>query len=253
MNLHRVLPAVVVIFAFLAAGAALFLILSHPPPAAKAELQSTLHSLDAAISAGAFPTARDLLEGMKYLPSNEDDLLRLLKRAFEVDSASGDYATMSRLGLKALSTAGRSPRIRAITVFACLRSGRLAEAEKVIARGSLSEPAGDLLRGEAVLKRGGKWAPADPLYRDLLALEQKQAPKAFAEAAYRTGDARLSLDAALLSMQTGSIAQAQLIAAGELGDAAFDEPAAGVFYDGGDFTAAIRSAEAARCRPPRPR
>ena len=147
---------------------------------------------------------------------------------------------MSRLGLKALSTAGRSPRIRAITVFACLRSGRLAEAEKVIARGSLPEPAGDLLRGEAVLKRGGKWAPADPLYRDLLALEQKQAPKAFAEAAHRTGDARLSLDAALLSMQSGSIAQAQLIAAGELGDAAFDEPAAGVFYDGGDFTAAIR-------------
>jgi len=240
VDLRRVVPAVVVIFVFLAAGAALFLILSPAPPAAKAELQSVLHSLDAAISAGAFPTARDLLEGMKSLPSTEDDLLRLLKRAFQVSSVSSDYDTMSRLSLKALSTAGGSPRIRAIAVFACLRSGRLAEAEKVIARGSLPAPAGDLLKGEAVLKRGGKWEPADPFYRDFLGLEHTQAPEAFAAAAHRTGEARLLLDAALLAMQSGGAAQALRIAGGGLGEAAFDEPAAAISYDGGDFNTAIQ-------------
>ena len=240
MDLRRVVPAVTVIFAFLAAGAALYLILGPAPPAEKSELQSVLHSIDAAISAGAFPTAREILEGMKSLPSAEDDLLRLLKRAFEVSSASGDYGTMSRLGLKALSAAGGSPRIRAIAVLACLRSGRLAEAEKVIARGSLPAAAGDLLKGEAILKRGGKWEPADPFYRDLLGLEQAQTLEAFAAAADRTGDARLSLDAALLAMQYGRAAQARSIAGGRLGDAAFDEPAAAIAYDGGDYNTANR-------------
>jgi len=240
VDLRRVVPAVVVIFAFLAAGAALFLILIPAPPKARSELQSVLHSLDAAISAGAFTAARDLLEGVKTLPTTEDDLLRLLKRAFEVGSATGDYGMMSRFSLKALATAGGSPRIRAITVFACLRSGGLADAEKVIARGPLPAPAGDLLKGEAVLTRGGKWEPADPVYRDLLALEHTQAPDAFAAAAHHTGDARLSLDAALLAMQSGSAAQAQRIAEGELGAAVFDEPAAAIFYDGGDFKTAIQ-------------
>ncbi|MFI5367398.1 MAG: tetratricopeptide repeat protein, partial [Spirochaetia bacterium] len=240
MDLRRVLPAVIVIFAFLAAGAALYLILSPAPAAKKSELPSLLRTLDAAISAGAFSTARDLLEGMKSLPSAEDDLLRLLKRAFEVSSASGDFGMMSRFGLKALSAAGGSPRIRAIAVLACLRSGRLAEAEKAIATGPLPGADGDLLKGEAILKRGGKWEPADPFYRDLLGLEQKQTPEAFAAAAHRTGDARLSLDAALLAMQSGSTAQAHSIAAGALGDTAFDEPAAAMAYDGGDFKTAIQ-------------
>jgi Flp pilus assembly protein TadD len=240
MDLRRVVPAVTVIFALLAAGAALYLILSPAPQAEKIELQSKLHSLDAAISAGAFPVAREILEEMKNLPSAEDDLLRLLKRAFEVSSASGDYGTMSRLGLRALSAAGGSSRIRAIALFACLRSGRLAEAEKVIARGSLPAPAGDLLKGEALLKREGKWEPADPFYRDLLGLEQEQALEAFAAAADRTGDARLSLDAALLAMQYGRAAMARSIAGGRLGDAAFDEPAAAIGYDGGDYNTAIQ-------------
>ena len=240
MDLRKLIPAVVVVFAFLAAGAALYLILSPAPPAKQGELQAVLRALDAAISAGALPTARDMLEGMKSLPSTEDDLLRLLKRAFEVSSASGDYGTMSRLGLKAVSAAGGSARIRAITVLACLRSGRLAEAERMIARGALPAGAGDLLRGEAILKRGGKWEPADPLVRELLALEQTQTIEAFTSAAHHAGDTRLWLDAALLAMESGSTAKAQSIAGSNLGDAVFDEPAAAISYDGGDFKTAVQ-------------
>jgi Flp pilus assembly protein TadD len=238
-DLRKLVPVVVVIFAFLAAAAALYLIWNPAPPPRQSDFQSVLQSLDAAIAAGALSTARDLLDGIKSVPSREDDLLRLLKRAFEVSSASGDYRAMSRLSLMALSAAGGSARIRAIAALADLRTGRLAEAEKVLARGSLPVATGDLLRGEAILKRGGKWAPADPLYRDLLFLEQKQSPEAFADAARRTGDARLALDAALLEMESGRVAAAQSIAGSELGDAAFDEPAAAISYDSGDFKTAI--------------
>jgi Flp pilus assembly protein TadD len=176
---------------------------------------------------------------MKNLPSTEDDLLRLLKRAFEVSSASGDYSAMSRLGGKAISAAGGSARIRAIAALSYLRSGRLADAEKVIGRGSLPVKTGDLLRGEAILKRGGRWEPSDSFFRELLSLEQKKDPEPFAAAALRTGDKRLSLDAALLAMESGSLGKAQSFAGSDLGDATFDEPAAAISYDGGNFKAAI--------------
>lgn len=235
---RRLVPAVIVIFALLAVGAAVFLILS-PAPRGNSDFLSSLPSLDSAIAAGALSTARDLLDGMKDLPSTEDGLLRLLKRAFEVSSASGDYSTMSRLGGKAIAIAGGSARIRALAVLAYLRSGRLAEAEKVIAGGSLPADTGDLLRGEAILMRGGKWASSRPPYRDLLSLEQKKDPEPFAVAADRTGDKRLSLDAALLAMESGSVARAQGIVGTDLSDAAFDEPAAGISYDAGDFKTAL--------------
>ena len=61
----------------------------------------------------------------------------------------------------------------------------------------------------------------------------------FAEAALRTGDTRLSLDAALLAMQEGSRAQALQIVRRDLGDAAFDEPAAAIAYDAGDLSGAL--------------
>jgi Flp pilus assembly protein TadD len=109
----------------------------------------------------------------------------------------------------------------------------------VIVKGSLPAAEGDSLRGEAILRRGGKWDAGEPLYRDLLALEQKQTTEAFAAAARRTGDARFSLDAALLAMESGSAAKAHGIAGSELGDAVFNEPAAAISYDGGDFRTAI--------------
>ncbi len=236
---RRLIAAVAVVFAFLAAAAALYLILNPAPPVPQSDFLSTLRSLDAALDAGALSTAQDLLDGIRSLPAGEDDLLRLLKRAFEAGSASGDYRAMSRLGLMALSAAGGSARIRAAAALACVRAGRLAEAEKVIARGSLPAETGDLIRGETVLKRGRKWKPAEPLYRDLLSLDESQSPEVYADAARRTGDARLSLDAALLAMKSGNLERAKDIAGTGLGEPAFDEPAALISYDGGDFRSAI--------------
>jgi predicted Zn-dependent protease len=236
-DLRRLVTAVAVIFTLLAVGAVLYLIVSPAPPARHSDFPSTLRSLDAAISAGALSTARDLLDGITNLPSTEDELLRLLKRAFEVSAATSDYQAMSRLSLTALSAVGGSARIRAIAVLACLRSGRVAEAERVMR--SLPRGTGDLLRGEVILTRGGKWEPSDPFYRELFTLERTQSSGAFAAAARRAGDARLSLDAALLAMESGSAADALRIAGSELGDPAFDEPAAAIAYDGGDFETAI--------------
>jgi Flp pilus assembly protein TadD len=55
----------------------------------------------------------------------------------------------------------------------------------------------------------------------------------------RIGDTRLSLDAALLHMEAGSAGKAETIAQADLRDAAYDEPAAAIAWDAGDFPAAI--------------
>ena len=235
---RKLVPVVIVILALLAAGAAVFLVLS-PAPRGYSDTRPILRSLDSAIAAGALSTARDLLDGMTNLPSTEEDLLSLLKRAFEISSASGNYSTMSRLGGKALALAGGSARIRALAVLAYLRGGRLSEAEKAMAGGALPADTGDLLRGEAVLRRGGAWAASSPLYHDLLSLEHKKDPEQFAAAAVRTGDKRLWLDAALIAMESGGLGRAQRIVNTDLGEASFDEPASGLLYDGGDFETAL--------------
>ena len=100
-GLRTLVPAVAAACALLAAGAALYLILSPAPPPKEDELQSTLRMLDAALSAGALPAARNILDGIRILPSAENDLLRILKRAFEASTASGDYGITSRLALRA--------------------------------------------------------------------------------------------------------------------------------------------------------
>ena len=70
-------------------------------------------------------------------------------------------------------------------------------------------------------------------------LESNRSPAVYASAALRTGDRGLSLDAALLHMTQGSPAAAGLIVQSALVDAPFDEPAAFILYDAGDFEAAL--------------
>ena len=209
-------------------------------------------TIDVAIAGGYLGTARDALEGIRALPSDQGDLLRVLKRAFEVSRATGDYRLMSAMGEKAIAARGSSPQVRAVAAYAFLRADRRALAEKTLARGRLPPEIGAHLAGEQILRRGGAWAGADNLTRDLLALERKTDPEAYVSAALRLGDARLSLDAALLHMESGSPGKAQTIAQEDLRDAAFDEPAAAIAWDAGDFPIAIeRLSRLATARPER--
>ena len=236
--MRRIALAALIVASLLAAGSALFLFL-RPSQGKSADVQASLAAIDSAIAGGYLGTARAALEGMRALPSDQGDLLRVLKRAFQVSRATGDYRIMSAIGEKALAAGGSSPYVRALAAYAFLRADQRALAEKTLARGGFSPEIGGNLAGEQILRRGGAWAGADALTRDLLALERKTDPEAYASAALRTGDARLALDAALLHMEAGSPGKAQTIAQADLRDAAFDEPAAAMAWDAGDFPTAI--------------
>ena len=84
----------------LAAGAALVLKF-RPPSAPGGDLQSTIDRVDAALAGGYISTAQEALAALRVFPGNEEDLLRILKRAFEVASATGEYAPLARAAEKA--------------------------------------------------------------------------------------------------------------------------------------------------------
>ena len=228
--------------ALLAAVAAAVLLFLRPNPAPPPELRSMLSRLDAAISGGSPSTAKEILASVQSLPAGEQDQLSLLKRAFQVGRETGDFSVLSDLSTRALALNGRSKLVRAVAAYAALRSGRVSDAQKILGRSPPAGSGGELLKGEAVLRGGSVWKGSDGLTRDLIALEESQSPAAFAAAAVRTGERRLTLDAALLAMRQGS-PDAALRLVRDLDDARFDEPVGLMLYDGGDFMAAVSRLE----------
>jgi thioredoxin-like negative regulator of GroEL len=222
--------------ALVAVGVALFLLVRPTSPSVPG-FERLIEGVDQALAGGYLSTARENLAGLRSLPASESDLLRLLKRAFAVGSGTGDFSLLADLGTRAISMAPRSATIHSIAAYGLLRAGRLADAENSLARGGSA--IATLLSGEMTLRRGAPWKGSDSLTRDLLALESDRSSSSFSSAALRTGDERLSLDAALLAMGEGNVREAWSIVRDGLSGARFDEPAAMILYDEGDASAAL--------------
>lgn len=222
------------------AVACYFLIPLVKPLFSKAPLfDDQLAAVDASLAGGYLSTARAQLEAISAIPRMASDRMRLLKRAYIASRQLGDYQLLTDVSRRVLASDRGSRESRLLVGYAFLRSGRVADARKDL-EGPLPDGIGDLLRGEAALRAGAAWKGSDEITREVLALEGSRAPGDFEAAAQRTGDRRLALDAAILSMETGNVVRAGLIARSALRDAPFDEPAAVIAYDSGDFEEAIR-------------
>jgi len=227
-----------------AAGAVLLLHRLLAP--AGIDVDSLVARLDGELASGAVGTARGDLGALRALPRSEGDLLRILRRARAVGSATGDWNPLQSLAARALSLRPGSAALRAVAAYADLRAGRLSDAERTLAHGRLPEDAAAMLRGETALRRGLPWAGADALTRDVLSLRGIEDPAAYSGAALRAGDDRLSLDAALLFMGEGSTEKARLIVEETLGSSPFDDAASAILYDSGDSVGALRRLELVR-------
>ncbi len=223
--------------AALAAAAVIILPRVLFPPAI--DVPALLERLDGDLAQGSLSTARDEMLALKTFPRGEADILRILKRALAVSRAGGDWTVLQAVSAPALASRPSSRDIRAVAAYSQLRTGRLAEAEKTLSTGSLPPSAGEFLRGEAALRRGSPWTGSDALTRDLLALRRSTDAAAYASAALRTGDQRLFLDAALLSMGAGRVDQALTLVKERLDDTQFAEPSAAILYDAGDDNGAL--------------
>jgi tetratricopeptide (TPR) repeat protein len=247
--MRRLPRAALAAAAVLAAGAAVFLVfrLRAPSPS---RLEETIAALDSALAAGSLPTAREELQSLQVMPSEEQGQLRLLKRALQLGSLSGDYHVLAELGEKLQAAGGKGIPVRTVTAYAMMRVGRLSDAERILPRRTLRKDIGDPLSGELALRRGEAWTGSDGVTTALFRLTRISPPGDFASAASRTGNARLLLDAALREMESGNRARASSIVSADLGGAEFDEPGGMILYDSGNVPAAIERL-ARRARPGR--
>ncbi len=197
-----------------------------------------LAAIDDAIARGYVSTARAQLLGINPMPRNEGQALRVLKRAFILSGQAGSFDLLATMADRAQASVPASSTVRMIAAYALLRTGRLSDAEAAARRG-LPGGTGDLVGAEISLKRGAPWKGSDSVTRGLLGLESSRQPSDFLSAAGLFPDKRISLDAALLLLEKGELARARTVAAASLQDAAFDEPAALISYDSGDFEAAV--------------
>ncbi len=220
--------------AVLAGGYFFVLPIVFPAP----DIAPRIAAIDEAIAGGYLSTARAQLLAIRPFPRGDRDALRLLKRAFILSREAGDFGLLAGMADRALASRSQGQSIRLVAAYSYLRTGRLSDAEAVERRG-LPGGAGDLVRGETVLRRGSAWQGSDSLTRDLLKLETSRQASDFIAMARRVDDRRLGLDAALLSLEKGDLEGARVLAVSSLQDAAFDEPAALIAYDTGDFETAI--------------
>jgi tetratricopeptide (TPR) repeat protein len=217
------------------AGAYLFLFpLVFPGPG----IGPRLAEIDGAIAGGYLSTARAQLLAIRTLPHSEAEALRVLKRAFILSRQQGSFDLLAVMADRALASVPASPTVRLLAAYAFLRTGRLSEADAAARRG-LPGGRGEVLRAEISLKRGTSWQGSDSMTRSLLGLEASRRPSDFLAAAGVVNDSRINLDGALLLLEKGELARARAVAVSSLQDAAFDEPAALIFYDSGDFETAI--------------
>ncbi|HEY9594259.1 MAG TPA: hypothetical protein VHE79_07270, partial [Spirochaetia bacterium] len=139
--------ALIVLAVAVAAAACVALVVwLRPFRGPQPDISAPLASADAALKGGYMTAARDALSSITPLPTDEDDLMRILKRAVAV-SAAGDWAFLDDMAEKAVRANGRSARVRATAVWASLRTGDVARARQLLSRGRLPAEVGDLLRG----------------------------------------------------------------------------------------------------------
>lgn len=236
--MRRVPRAALAAAAVLAAGATVFFVLRLQAPSPSG-LDDTIAAADSALAGGSLPAAREALLSLPVMPKEEAAQLRLLKRALQLGSLSGDYHVLAELGEKVSAAGGQGVAVRTLTAYAMMRVGRLSDAQKILPRRGLRRDTGDPLGGELALRRGETWNGSGGLTTELVRLQRTSAPADFASAAHRTGDPRLALDAALRAMESGNRALASSIVSADLGGPRFDEPGGMILYDSGGLPATI--------------
>ncbi len=205
---------------------------------ASRETAAVMRKVDNDISQGYRDRAASALLGLRALPSGEDQLLGVLKRAYVLSKSAGDYGLLSSLAARAQAANPRSGRIRTVAAYAELRTGSPAAALKALRRGGMpGEMAADL-RGEAAMRTGSADKPSGGLAAELAALQGSKDPSVFQETARKSGEPSLLLDAALLLMGQGELSRAARLASDLPPGRLYDEPAGFISYDSGDYASA---------------
>lgn len=216
----------------------------RPVDQLSADLPVALASVDRYIENGYLSRAQEELDAAGRRARGVAGWLMVLKRAYAISRARGEFHLLYRLSREAVSAVPGSHELRAVAAYAALRTNRLDGA-----RGFLEGLPGDrfaTLMAEAAVRDGGVGAQTGlpPHIQPLLTLHRHADAKEFLNAADETGDPRFALDAALVLAGTGRLVQAYDVARNRLDEGEARMLLLWLSYDAGVYEAARSHAEA---------
>jgi tetratricopeptide (TPR) repeat protein len=216
----------------------------RPVEQSSAELPVVLRSVDRYVADGYLSRAQEELTDASRRARGVAGWLMVLKRAFAISRALGDYQLLYRLARDAVAAVPRNDELRAVAGYAALRTDRLDTAGGFFEGLPADRFAG--LLAEHAARDGGTGAqaglPADTQL--LLTLHRQADPEEFIRVAEETGDRRFALDAALRLAGNGRVERAYRVAAERLEPDESRMLLLWLAYDAGDHEAARAHAEA---------
>jgi tetratricopeptide (TPR) repeat protein len=205
---------------------------------AQALYDRQLTQVDKDLSLGYFQRAADGIGKALRQARSEHHYLRLLKRAYQIASATGDFSSLHSAARRAVEKLPGSRALRLLLVFSLLRLD--GEPGSIPSLASLIRDSTDAqnLVAEAALR--GLSSPdsirgLEPQLQSMLAISQLEDPVRLQEQGITKSDGRIALDAALLWMQQGDVQSAHAAVAGEWTVPVPLEPRAFIAFDAGNY------------------
>jgi tetratricopeptide (TPR) repeat protein len=239
---RRLLTVLLFVLAALTIAAASYLLagLVNGRRGMKVSFNLQLKQIDEDLSLGYFERATEGIRKASSRAQSEQNHLRLLKRAYRVSTAEGDFSILRSVASRALEVLPGSRDLRFLLLFASMRA-ELAPSRITGLDRSMKESADAQYLVAEALARGWSWGQPgiipnlDPQLRALLSMEKQPDPSGLQEQGVKRGDGRLVLDAALMWMQSGDAARAHAAVQGEWNVPVPLEPRVFIAFDAGRF------------------
>ncbi len=208
----------------------------------KKVFKERLDEADSAISLGYTDRAFNSLEKALELGISEYSLLKVLKRAFIHAETENRYEKLYSLSETALEKIPGSEALLCIFIYSSLRAGHPVMMKQKI-KDSFKQETLQYLWAEAYLRDKTGMMLLDqkfsPHINRLIHLSSRKNPADLMELGEDLKDERILLDTALLWMKRGKPQEAFGIVLKNLKDLMYDETAAYIAYDAGQFNTAI--------------
>lgn len=174
---------------------------------AERAVEAALTRADARRAEGELEAAVEALEEGALFARTARQWLSLVKRAYRISEATGDYTRTASLAARGARTADNDLDLLSVAVHAALRAEDPAQALALM-EDAPNTTRLDALRAEALLSAGTAPTERRGQFDVLAALSRRTPPKDFSQAFDRTADPRFAVNEALRLAEEGDTAGA---------------------------------------------
>ena len=174
-------------------------ILDHKKSTTALQEARRIEEIDSLITKGATKAAEDSIIELSAKDLSAASYIRLIKRAWQISRWRDSYEIYNRVTSAAANTYPARGDVNALRIYGLLRSGRTAEAARILAESEIDESEWSKISAEAGLYLRDTAKPEG------YSLSQQSDPQDFIEMYEKTGSYGFLLDGLLLMLEQGKI------------------------------------------------